>query len=266
MTMNPIIRETDGILLDSHDHGESDVIVTLYCRDGGRVTAIAKGAKKSLRRFVNKLELFSFIHATLRQRTPNSMALLEEADLHSGFIHLRLDISKYTAASVIREFTLLATRDGETDERCYTLLLWSLHKLDQSHPHLQVVMLFLLRFYDYIGYRPGLHTCYHCDRPVTPDTFFRFSTASSGLVCSNCLSLIGQNGIQLCHGTIKILQSCQDIPLDRLHRLKISDNNLYESLNILHRYGKHVLGRDIISWNMLRKTIANKDVHWSNQR
>ncbi len=264
--MNPTIRETDGILLDSHDHGESDLIVTLYCRDRGRVTAIAKGAKKSLRRFVNKLELFSFIHVTLRQKTPNSMALLEEADLHSGFIQLRQDVSRYTAASVIREFTLLATQDGETDERCYTLLLWSLHKLDQSLPHLQVVMFFLVRFYDYIGYRPGLHNCCYCNSVANPATTFGFSTISGGIVCNTCASKASQPGIRLTHGTIKTLQSCQDTPLERLHRLKINDNSLYESLNILHRYGRHILGRDIISWTMLRKTIVSREVNWNNQR
>lgn len=264
--MTPTIRETDGIVLDSHDHGESDLIITIFCRDSGRSTAIAKGAKKSLRRFVNKLELFSFLHVSLRQRNPTTLALLEEAELHSGFIHLRQDISRYTAASVIREFTLLATREGEADERCYTLLLWSLHKLDQALPHLQVVMFFLVRFYDYIGYRPELHNCFYCRTAVEPGSTFSFSTACGGLVCNSCATSTGQSGIRLAHGTMKILQSCQDTPLERLHRLKISENSLYEALNILHRYGRHILGRDIISWTMLRRTILSPQVVWKNQR
>lgn len=265
--MTPTIRETDGIVLDSHDHGESDLIVTLYCRDSGRATAIAKGAKKSLRRFVNKLELFSFLHVTLRQRNSSSLALLEEADLHSGFIHLRRDFRSYTAASVLREVTLLATREGEADERCYTLLLWTLHRLDQSFPHLQAVMLFLIRFFDYIGYRPELRKCGYCGTAVVGiDSGCSFSTACGGLVCSRCAAGAGQSGIRLSHGTIRILQSCQDTPLERLHRLKVSDSSLYEALNVLHRYGRHILGRDIISWSMLRSTLQTRQIVWGNQR
>ncbi len=265
--MTPTIRETDGIVLSRHDHGESDLIVTLYCRDSGRSSAIAKGAKKSQRRFVNKLELFSFLHLNLRQRNSSSLALLEEADLHSAFLNLRLDISLYTAASVIREFTLLATREGEADERFYTLLLWSLHKLDRKSPHLLVVMLFLTRFYDIIGYRPELHRCFHCGVEAGNSLpQFGFSTAVGGLICSACVSSKGQSGIPLTPGTIRMMQSCQDIPLERLHRLKVSDASLYEALNILHRYGRHILQRDIISWKMLRGTIRSQHERWKNQR
>lgn len=259
--MSPISRETEGIILDTRDHAESDLIVTLYCRQGGRSSAIAKGAKKSKRRFVNKLELFTFIHVHLRQRDVRSLAILEEAELHSAFLPLRLNISAYTAASVLREFCLLATREGEEDERIFTLLLWSLHQLSVTPPkvsHLQIVMYFLLRFYDYIGYRPEFSRCFHCGtnaRATEGASEFGFSTALGGLVCSSCKGSGFHSAIPLSKGTIKTLQLCQDTALERLARLKVNEAGLYESLNILHRYGKHILQRDIISWKMLRQTI-----------
>lgn len=264
--MNPTIRETDGIVLDTREHGESDLILTLFCKDGGRSTAIAKGARKSLRRFVNKLELYSFLHVILRQRNPSSMALLEEAELHAGFIRLRKDIQRYTAASVIREFTLLATREGEADERSYALLLWAFHHLDREIPHLQVVMLFLLRFHDYIGYRPELRSCFHCGNPADAQKSFGFSTVYGGLVCDSCVATNGRSGIRLSSPTIRILQTAQDMALKDLYRLEIPEQQLYEALNILHRYGRHVLGRDIISWTMLRTTLKARTIEWDIQR
>lgn len=264
--MNPTIRETDGIVLDTREHGESDLILTLFCRDGGRATAIAKGARKSLRRFVNKLEIHSFLHVTLRQRSPGSMALLEEAELHAGFIRLRKDIQRYTAASVIREFTLLATREGEADERSYALLLWAFHHLDREMPHLLVVMLFLLRFYDYIGYRPELRSCFHCGAVADTRRDFGFSTVYGGVVCDACLATRAGTGISLSGRTIKILQAAQDMPMKDLYRLEIPEQQLYEALNILHRYGRHVLGRDIISWTMLRSTLRSRIIHWEVQQ
>lgn len=262
--MPPTIRETDGIVLDSREHGESDLIITLYCRDRGRSTAIAKSAKKSLRRFVNKLELFSFLHVTLRQRNSSGLALLEEAELHAGFIHLRQDLARYTAASVIREITLLATREGEADERCYTLLLWALHHLDRTLPYLRVVMIFLLRFYDYIGYRPELHSCFHCGITADAGSGFSFSTLSGGVVCHSCAAATGHSGVRLSPATIRMLQLCQDAPFAQLHRLEVAEPSLYEALNILHRYGRHILGRDIISWTMLRRTLQPQQIVWQN--
>ncbi|WP_419176095.1 DNA repair protein RecO [Desulfosediminicola sp.] len=266
--MSPINRESEGIILDTLDHGESDLIVTLYCRHGGRSSAIAKGAKKSKRRFVNKLELFTFIHVRLKQRNTRSLAILEEAELHSAFLPLRSHIIPYTAASVLREFCLLATREGEEDERIFTLLVWSLHHLSLPQPrlsHLQIVMLFLLRFYDYIGYRPDFSLCFHCgnDGQADSSSSFGFNTAHGGLICTSCKGSGFSSAIPLSTGTIKTLQLCQDTPLDKLHRLKVQDKSLYEALNVLHRFGKHILQRDIISWKMLRQTIKPQRPNWT---
>ncbi|MFV0439430.1 MAG: DNA repair protein RecO [Desulfopila sp.] len=267
--MTPTIQVTDGIVLDSWQHGESDLIVTLFCREGGRSTAIAKGARKSLRRFVNKLERFSFLRVSLRQRNPSALAFLEEAELHASFIHLRDDIRRYTAASVIIELALLATREGESDERSYLLLLWSLRQLDTTAPHLLVVMLFLLRFLDYIGYRPQLSHCFSCGEKIglqQRSGTFAFSIVSGGLLCPDCTGPTRQSSQKLSLATVLLLQPCQDAPYSQLQGLKFPDHNLYEALNVLHLYSRQVLGRDIISWAMLRTTLHDRVIDWSPQR
>ena len=257
--MAPTLRETDGVVLDSLDHGESDLIVTLFDRDSGKTVAIAKGAKKSLKRFVNKLELFSFLHITLRQSGTRSMPLLEEADLQAGFLGLRLDASKYTAASVIREVLLLSTREGEENESIYRLLLWSLSGLDRNLPRLWVVLCFLLRCYDHIGYRPELDSCMECGVAAPATEQFVFSTSAGGLICTTCGAGRSSSLISLAPQTIRMLQSVQDAPLPRLHHLMGEEKHIYEGLNILHRYGRHILQRDINSWKMLRQSLR-----WTN--
>ena len=62
--MSPLAQDTEAIVLDCRDHGESDKIVTFFCLDAGRLAGIAKGANRSKRRFVNKLELFSSLQLT----------------------------------------------------------------------------------------------------------------------------------------------------------------------------------------------------------
>lgn len=250
--MAATLRETEAIVLDCRDHGESDLIVTLFSHEQGKSTAIAKGAKRSKKRFVNKLELFSFLHVTLRESRTGSLALLQEAELHTSFITLRKNVTRYTAASVIREFILSATSEGEEDHRIFQLALWALHSLDQAKPHLTVVTLFLIRFYDYIGYRPELHRCLHCGTEITAPIPHSFSITGGGLACRACNSIAASPLRLLSPGTIKLLRSSQNLPLERLHRVKITGTILYESLDILHRYGRYILQRDITSWRMLR--------------
>jgi DNA repair protein RecO (recombination protein O) len=247
-------QETDALVLNSTEHGESDVIVTLFCQDVGRLAAIAKGAKKSKKRFVNKLELFSFLHITYQQNANRSLAFLAAAELHTSFLHIRRNLGLYSIASVIREFLLIGVRENEPDLHIFRLSLWALHNLDRKQPPMTILVLFLIRFFDYVGYRPDLQTCVHCGSPVTTQDRYSFDSTTGRIVCTSCNPHI-QKGFPLSHGTIKILRSAQDQPLERLHRLKISGSVLDEAISLLQSYGNQLFQRDIVSWKLVRKLM-----------
>jgi len=247
-------RETDALVLNCTEHGESDVIVTLFCQDVGRLTAIAKGAKKSKRRFVNKLELFSFLHITYQQKANRSLAFFADAELHTCFLRIRRNLELYSIASVIREFLLIGVRENEPDIQIFRLSLWALHNFDQQQPPMSILALFLIRFYDYVGYRPDLQACAQCGSPVTGKHRYSFDTTSGRIVCSMCNPHL-QKGLPLSHGTIKMLRSAQDQPLERLHRLKISGSILYEAISLLQSYGNQLFQRDVMSWKIARKFL-----------
>lgn len=249
--MSPRSRETEAIVLDCQDHGEADMIITFFCRDIGRISAIAKGAKRSLKRFVNKLEFFSFLHITYSELPNSSLFFLHQAELYASFLNLRKDIALYTTATTIRECILLAMREGERDENIFRLTLWALHNLDLKQPHFITLTLFLVKFYACIGYKPELHVCQNCGTPVATGREYGFNYLGGGVVCSNCPPFRHQTALRLSRGTLKILQSAQDLPLDRLHRLKFSGYILDECLIVLHHFGRHLFQREISSWGML---------------
>src|ERR671939_431638 len=72
---------TDAILLRSIAYGESDRVVTLLGRSTGRVSALARGARKSVRRFGGGLGLGATGEASLRDRAGAELALLESFEV-----------------------------------------------------------------------------------------------------------------------------------------------------------------------------------------
>lgn len=244
--------DTDVLVLDTIDHGESDVIVTLFTRESGRLAAIAKGAKKSKKRFVNKLELFTFLHIGYEQRSNSTLGFLKEAEIHTSFPNIRQFPELYSISSIIREFLLLSIKEGEQEQELFRLSLWSLHQLNQFQPARSTLALFLIRYLSELGYRPDLHSCGNCQSPFEPDRQYRFMPNSGRLICSNCTQHEG-SGISVANGTIKVLQAAQTIPLERLHRVRISGAALVESLKLLHNFSVQILQRDIISWKELNK-------------
>ena len=249
--------ESAAIVLDSLDHGESDLIVTFFCKHHGRLTGIAKGAKRSKKRFVNKLEIFSSLRILHSTPQNNRLSFIAEADLLDGFLTLRKNICCYTAASVIREFILLATKEIEGDEELYPLLIWAYEGLNNGHSPLLVLILFLIRFYAIIGYSPQLENCLQCGQQILADRNYSFNATTGGIHCSKCDSKETNSKIHLSRGTIKSLTAALHQPLERLHRLHLSDISQKEALSFLHAYGRQLFQREIVSWTFLDKTFSN---------
>ncbi len=253
--MAPHTRETTALVFGCLDHGESDKIITIFSRDLGRVTGIAKGANRSKKRFQNKLELFSHVTLSYNERPHSTLIFIADAELHDSFMKLRRSVDCYIAATLIRETLLMAVTDREGDEGVFALLLWSLQAMDNDQEPLGVTAIFLLRFFDRIGYRPDLTHCRSCEKPFIPGDAFSFQHMTGGLVCSDCCEREGGGCSELSSGTIRLLATVLDEPLERLHRLKFSRQALRQALAMLHRYGRNLFQRDIQSWKALRPML-----------
>ena len=109
-----VTKQTFAVVLNVADHGESDKIVTIYCPDHGKLTGIAKGAKRSKKRFVNKLELFSLLNITY-SNTRGALARIDQAELLDSFQSLRKNYHKYSAAILLCELMLCWTKENDGD-------------------------------------------------------------------------------------------------------------------------------------------------------
>ncbi len=77
---------TPAVVLRTVDYGEADRVVTLLCREGGKRSALARGARRSSKRFGAGLSLFGVGEATLLER-PGAEAR------HAGGVSRRAGIS-----------------------------------------------------------------------------------------------------------------------------------------------------------------------------
>ncbi|MBL0712915.1 MAG: DNA repair protein RecO, partial [Desulfosarcina sp.] len=73
--------KTSAILLRRVDFGDYDLILTLLSQDFGKISVIAKHAKKSRKRFAGVLELFSILDILCHTRRQKGLDVLQEAHL-----------------------------------------------------------------------------------------------------------------------------------------------------------------------------------------
>ncbi len=253
--MAAVTRETPAIVLESRNHGESDKIVTFYTFDRGKVSGIAKGASKSKKRFLNKLEQFSYITLFYTEKQHTRLLFITETDLISSFMKLRIDTERYICGCFIIETLLIATVELESDAKLFALLHWCLQALEGDKNHLTVCTIFLVRLFDRLGYCPDFSYCRTCENDFTTTDTYYFNHMAGGLVCKICHGSTAASSDAISLGTIRILQSVLHEPLERLHRLHFSRQALRESLKLLHRYGRTLFQRELQSWKAIRPLI-----------
>ena len=179
-------RVTPAVVLRTVDYGEADRVVTLLCRDGGKRSALARGARKSARRFGAGLALFGVGEATLTERAGSDLATLDAFHGARGFPRLMLDVAKVAhggyACEVVRELSPPHKEEPEVFELLVTLL----DLLDGNPARAETLRVFELRLLDAVGLQPTLDRCVECGREDLDEPGQIFSLRQGGVVCAHC--------------------------------------------------------------------------------
>ncbi len=239
------------------DFGESDKIITFYTQHHGKMKGIAKGAKRSKKRFVNKLEYFTSLTLTAIPGRRSSLALIDQAELLNPYPSLRENYQRYTGAMLVCELVDQWTRENDSDEHLFHLLCWALDKIATSPSIADIIMFFQVKLLDIVGLGLQFDHCISCNTPIDEHTY-RFSLAENGLLCSACKPHSSTAGmLNLSAATIKTMQKAQSLPLEKIHRLKFSRVSLAQAAKLLRLYSQFQLQRDIHSWKQFEKAIEN---------
>lgn len=245
------LYKTPTLVLHTMPYGESDQIVTLYTLEFGKVKGIAKGAKRSLKRFGSRLETGSYVNATFFEKETSSLVRLSHCDLIRPFDGLREDIHKLAWASYFIELVNEMTAERIQNKPLFLLLIAALKLIDRGMLKEEVQRVFEIRFLSHLGYRPQLDHCTRCGKKLSGEKFF-FSPREGGVLCSACAAhLPGLVPVSL--GTIKTLLLAETIPLEKVARISFSPQSLKESQALLSVFLQHYLGKELKSKKFLEQ-------------
>ncbi|HEV8673293.1 MAG TPA: DNA repair protein RecO [Methylomirabilota bacterium] len=178
----PLFR-TQGIVLRARDLGERDRLVTLFTRDLGKLTAVARGARGIRSRFGGGLELFTCGDAVGFEREGRELLRLDHFDIRHSFSRLREDLERLGQGARMVEALARLTAERDPHPACFALLLRALRALETGSPA-RVQLAFTLRLLDLTGHRPRLDRCVGCGRLVGT-TAVAFDP-DGGVVCGAC--------------------------------------------------------------------------------
>jgi DNA repair protein RecO (recombination protein O) len=249
-------RQTPAIVLNVRDYGEADLLVTFLTPGQGRVTGLAKHAKKSRRRFAHCLEPLSRVDFFLSSRPGRELEFIQKGELVRVFPSLRRDLKCLATASVLGELAGLLAAPPEATAQIFATLEAALEGLEAGLPPDSLLPCFLLRLLSLGGYGPRLDSCISCGEEPAPPLYF--SIPRGGMLCGKCYLQGPGPLLLLSSGAWKLLRLAKSLAPEKLGRLRFPPLQRDQSLTLLKAFLRHHLGRDLKSWPFWEKVGGKK--------
>ena len=249
------VFSTPAILLRRLDYGDFDVIITFFTLEMGKVSVIAKSAKKSTKRFGGVLELFSELQILAGGRRGKGLPVLQEAVLKQPFSSIRADYKKTAYASYWSELIYNWIEENFKQVALYYLFEHVLYELDAGETEPAVLnILFQMRFLSLSGHRPNFSHCGLCQKDLVniQDDPITVNLQRGGIVCGQCSSSAASR-LSLGIGTIRQLLWVESGKLAKAARIRFSAAGLVESTNFLEEFVCYHLGKEPRSLKFLRQ-------------
>ncbi|MGL4818896.1 MAG: DNA repair protein RecO [Bacilli bacterium] len=178
-------RQLEGIVLRSIDYGENNRILTVYTREMGKVSLLARGAKKPKSKYSAIAQPFLGLSVVASFGLNNGMGTIDSADVTNRYRTLMTDIVQCGYASFLAELVWRAVEDGRPSSGLYTLLSEAFTAIDEGQDAELVSFMFQLHLFHFLGCSPYLQGCASCQ---STDILAGFSISEGGYLCQNCIA------------------------------------------------------------------------------
>lgn len=218
------IQQTRALLLRSVDYRDSDRIVTLLTEDSGKISALARGARKSQRRFGGALQPYVLMHAQLRPGR-GELAHLDRVSVDRSFHGILRSLDAIGAAGAALALIRERLPEQEREPAVFDAAVRFLEALDEDAPAEEALLSLQVRVLTMLGFAPTLDRCVGCGKVPSPGKAASFDAPRGGIVCRAC----GGGRLVLSARALRrwmMLQSTTELPKEpwpELERQQIHD-------------------------------------------
>ena len=251
----PIITD-HGLIINKIPYGESDLLITFYTLNRGKITGIGKGAKRSRKRFSGRLELFSLVRFTGFAKRGTSLPRIDECELLDPFTDIQYQPKAFFSGCYFLEIVNRCCPELQANQEIFTLLteLFAFLTQPAGRNFACQVRLFELQIIALLGFAPLLDYCLGCRSRVQQDILF-FDPEAGGIICRKCRHRYPR-AFPISRGTIAILNKFLRI-----------DSNLRKKLNFTPQIMDETarLCRSLLRWHTGQEFKSLKYIDDSEQ-
>jgi DNA repair protein RecO (recombination protein O) len=212
---------TEALVIGSMRYREADRIVTLYTRDRGRLSAIAKGVRRTKSKVGGRLEPFTLARASLY--SGRGLYTIVGVDTLRTFQGVREQLFRMDAGARLLGAVRHLFPEEEPSSPAFNLLVRGVARLAQAPDAgaaAGVVLATRLKLLALLGYTPEMSRCAACG---DEGPMYGFSPSLGGVVCERCAAAGGLSCFALSAGALATLCTLLKTSLVEVERLDLDD-------------------------------------------
>ncbi|MFO0871630.1 MAG: DNA repair protein RecO [Pirellulales bacterium] len=231
-----------AIVLRVIEFSETSCVVMLFTRDFGKISALAKGARRPKSPFEAALDLLAVCRVVFLRKSSDALDLLTEARLERRFRAASRDLARLYAGFYVVELLREMTDQHDPHPELFDAAIAALERLDDSADVSVTLLEFEFAALRLLGHLPTLHECAGCGQPLSAAGRVAFGFLAGGVLCPQCRA--GQRAVvSVSAATLACMRVLAEPPGER-SRVELGEQ-VGELRGVVNRYFTHLLGRPL---------------------
>ena len=153
--------KTSGIIISESNLGDYDKMLTMLTPGLGKISCVAKGARRPRSALLAGTQLFCFGEYMMYKGT--NTYNINSCDTIEVFYNLRTDLDKLNYAIEITKIVRDVTDENENCYKILQMLLNTLYTLSETDKNIDLVIsTFKLKLLCFLGFTPRIMECVNC--------------------------------------------------------------------------------------------------------
>ena len=183
-----------GIVIKEISFKENDKIITLLTDNLGKISCIARGAKKTNSMLLACSQFLVYSEFVLFKG--KSFYYINSATIIDTFYNLRIDFDKLQIAFELSKLVISVTDENVDTSTCLKLFLNTMFVIQNEIKNLKlVVATFKIKLFSILGFRPMINSCSSFSKNISEieDKYIYYDFVSNVFICDSCSSKFDKN-------------------------------------------------------------------------
>jgi DNA repair protein RecO (recombination protein O) len=225
-----MFQKIEGIVIRTTDYGETNKIVTIFSRELGKISAMARGAKKPKSRLSAVSQPFTYGYFLIQ--IGSGLGTLQQGEILSSMREIREDIFLTAYASFVVELTDKATEEKKNNPYLFEMLYQTLRYMNEGVDPEILALMYQTKMLPVLGLYPNFDECVICRQS---NTFVAFSVREGGFLCPFHAEQ-DPYCIPMSEAASKLLRLFYHFDLNRLGNVSVKDETKRQIRTALNAY------------------------------